>query len=1567
MKNSCFLILFFCLSLFSRDLIAQNLTHVTVMGPSSTYVGEDESFYVSFWDGASQVNYPGGTYYWDFTGSQVNSMDPVSLSLHFTSAGNEYVAYTYVTFDDLIWDQWDFVVYSDYCQNITPTAIENTPESPGQVTLTSNTAPPGFTYEWYDATGINLLSTSQSFTTPEINETTVFKLAFRYTSTGCLTEKVNVTAHIKSENFIKTYSPISPVSEESIAIDGGNSVSLKNFVYFDGLGRPIQQNQVNFSPLGSDKITPINYDDFGRQIKNYLPYTIDNGQGSGELRDQALFEQETFYNNFFGENAGDYSFAENIVEPSPLNRVMESYSPGDPWSRMGANGGKPIVIDYLTNVPTDSVMIWDVVEGKLAVAGFYPSGKLFKTVTTDEEGHQIQEFKDLQDRVILKNVQAPQGKWAQTYYVYDVFGNLIYVLPPEAVLAYYTSDPEQPAGYYLVTDDQNYEDISSGSGGMIAYLPPGSITVNPGTTLSGNIEILPAKDIRSQEFIDLWAFQYTYDGRQRLIEKKMPGAAPVMMVYDKRDRLVLTQDGNQRLLNKWSFIKYDALDRPIITGEKVINGELATIRDMVDSQTIFGETYTGTGITQYSDNSYPSSILESEIHTITYFDNYEFTTKSFSAPSILENNVNGKIEPIAFGAVRGQVTGTKIKILGTDSDYIETVNFYDDRYRIIQSIILNHKGGEDVISTQYDFIGRVRMTHLVHQNPSSVINSGEIVQEYIYDHAGRLLSVTHQIENEPAVVLISNTYNELGELVNKDLADSYEDIDYHYNIRGWLTSINNLSDGVDKFFEMELEYNNAPVGHQVYNGNIGATTWKNPYESLINRYDYTYDEMNRLNEADYSNGGASSMGFDVSSISYDLNGNIQTLDRKGNDELNNPNVFIDQLSYSYQAGNQLSKVMDASGKSTGFKDSVDLEIEYLYDPNGNMVKDLNKGIDTIEYNFLNLPNKVIFEGGNYLENTYDASGNKLSTTLVEGQIVKVSDYLGGFVYEDNELQFFQHEEGRVVVKRDDSGVLEGFQYQYHLKDHLGSIRVTFKTEVDDPDFYLATFENDASSITYEETYFSRYGEITRINANIFDHTDTQKKKTYSMRLNGSGNEIYGLAKSLEVMPGDVVSAEVWAKYIDPSNTGSAGSAFAQLIQDLSTNASNVVVDAISPGSETIPTFIGLLGGNGSQNAGAPLAYINMMVFDKNFQQIGNTLFQQISTLAEEDGSNVSHEYLSISPVTITEPGYVYIYLSNENGTPVEVFFDDFKVTHQTSDIVQKDDYYPFGLTFNSYTSGTENLYKYSGKEEQQEWAVYDFGARMYDPAIGRFGSIDPLADLYVDLTPYNYVANNPMLLIDPDGMEIVNGAEEKRKKAQERYEQKQKDVEAAESKYGTKKEDFESKADFKNYKSDKREMRQAKRDVANYTRDSDATQKLIDNLKENSPNMFNELDNLKNEYGQTVDVYISSTSNVTGPNDGATIHRFSLDSKGNIFPSTTQYGRNTIEVEISNSPSGGRSTLTVTKHEMGHTSYQGSNTSSYYKYLKNTGKLGKLYDGHASDDPSGKRALKYQNLNDIEK
>jgi RHS repeat-associated protein len=104
----------------------------------------------------------------------------------------------------------------------------------------------------------------------------------------------------------------------------------------------------------------------------------------------------------------------------------------------------------------------------------------------------------------------------------------------------------------------------------------------------------------------------------------------------------------------------------------------------------------------------------------------------------------------------------------------------------------------------------------------------------------------------------------------------------------------------------------------------------------------------------------------------------------------------------------------------------------------------------------------------------------------------------------------------------------------------------------------------------------------------------------------------------------------------------------------------------------------------------------------------------------------------------------------------DIYFDDLTITHQKSKVVQGDDYYPFGLTFNSYQreNSVINDFLYNGKERQDELDLgwLDYGARMYMPEIGRWGVIDPLAEKARSWTPYRYAFNNPLRFIDPDGM-----------------------------------------------------------------------------------------------------------------------------------------------------------------------------------------------------------------------
>ncbi|MCL1942059.1 MAG: RHS repeat-associated core domain-containing protein, partial [Candidatus Azobacteroides sp.] len=796
-----------------------------------------------------------------------------------------------------------------------------------------------------------------------------------------------------SRNYIVKVTPLDETDRVNIT---GNSIETARNVrsqisiqYFDGLERPVELVQAGVTPLLNDLVTCQEYDEFGRKSKTYLPVPVAGNNGA-------------FVPDIPGRAPGAYNndknpYSETKYEPSPLNRVIQQYGPGYNWRQ----NGKMVKTAYLTNTSSFVVPYFTTTDTRTTVSitrsGYYANAQLYITTTTDEDGNVSYEAEDKLGQLVYTK-QMNGNEAVETCYIYDNFGNLRTVLPPLAVFA---------------------------SG-----------------TWTESV----------QEFKD-YAYAYKYDDRNRCIAKKIPGAEWIYYVYDNADRLIFTQDGENRKKGEWQFSIPDAIGRVVLTGICKNSLNYAVVKPL--GSAVVKATY-NTGRTNLA-NSYTItgvSLTNMQILSAGYYDDY-----AFMGMTEVPDNADTQYNPESGYATRyttsykGVLTGTVTAQLAADgtvsSAYLYSVMYYDNKGRVIQTKSNNHlSGGLNKEYIAYSFTGRPVRKKQIHSATGKT--SQTEVYTYDYDHAERLSKETHQLNNGTVITLAENTYDELGRLKTgqkHNLADLKTT--YTYNIRSWIKSIGS------PLFQEELYYESG-IGmdtEKCYNGNLLGMTWKFPGEYVEQGYNFYYDNLSRLTAAKFWRGGSYSAtdNRSVPSITYDKHGNIKTLQRYGNITASTYGP-VDDLTMTYN-GNQLKKVTDNAGNillggSADFKNYADTDTEYAYNANGIMNKDLNKGISDIQYNILNLPGRTdiknpVAEARN--EYTYSASGAKLkvvqkwnpnySTTPVIGSAVntsaltltKTTDYVGNIIYENGTLK-------RILV---DGGYIENGKYCFYVKGHLG--------------------------------------------------------------------------------------------------------------------------------------------------------------------------------------------------------------------------------------------------------------------------------------------------------------------------------------------------------------------------------------------------------------------------------------------------------------------------------------------------------------------------------------------------
>ncbi len=772
-----------------------------------------------------------------------------------------------------------------------------------------------------------------------------------------------------------------------IMLNDTESLYMDKVVYYDGLGRPYETVQKGFTPLGSDLVTYQEYDVVGRESKKWLPATVPGNNG--------LFVPLNRLSNYAANSYLDSKpYNLPIYEASPLNRVLEQYGPGQAWQ----NNSRSVKTVYLTNIAGNDTLnciyyevtnMSNFADTVMTVTnkGNYETAQIYVFRTTDEDGNTSFEFKNKLGQVVLTRQIVPSGSTKithDTYYIYDDFGNLTAVLPPIA-----------------------------------------SDNMKSGTSWT-NVNSAILRD---------YAYLYMYDGRSRCKAKRLPGCSWNYYVYDTGDRLIFSQDGEQRKKGEWSFTLPDVFGRTCVSGICKNSFSALSTTSPLNNVVVKAERDNTIGIYKGYALSGVTLIIPTVLN-VNYYDDYAFMGKNGIPDSI---DTNFRYEPILGFGIRHEesaktfLTGTlTAKLDGSVTPtYLYSVMYYDYRGRVIQTKSNNHLvDGIEKEYVAYNFTGQPIQKKHVHSATGK--DTQTELYTYAYDHVGRLLTAKHRLTTGSKVgtefTLIENTYDELGRLkTSRKNEQANLTTTYAYNIRSWLKSSSS------PLFSQTLYYNDAYVNSTPrYNGNISAMSWSTFGENKTRGYTFVYDNLSRLTAAGYLENGTLNGNF-ATSYAYDKHGNMTFLSRRGNTGTSTYGL-IDNLSLTY-VGNQLLKVEDTGtnvtlSQSMDFKNYSNAAREYYYDKNGNLTQDLNKGVTEITYNLLNLPQTLSLSNSfGSANNTYvyAADGRKLKTSIGS----KTTDYCGNVIYENGMLK-------RILLE---GGYIENGSYNFYLTDHLGNNRV----------------------------------------------------------------------------------------------------------------------------------------------------------------------------------------------------------------------------------------------------------------------------------------------------------------------------------------------------------------------------------------------------------------------------------------------------------------------------------------------------------------------------------------------
>jgi len=1168
---------------------------------------------------------------------------------------------------------------------------------------------------------------------------------------------MNMTNPSGLYNYVRTVTPDVPLQ----TLPTSGFVNRVSTDYYDGLGRPLQTVSQRGHADGNDIVVPHVYDALGREAFQFQPYAAPTGAlaNPGKFKLNVSTQLHGFYNQ---AGIDEQPYSQTVFENSPLERVTKEMTPGKSW--VGSQKGNNY--NYKTNTfgqyssgginPTNysfygcfpRFTIGSTNTSLPQYAGNYADGTLYITTVTDEDGKVSEEIKDMDGRTVIKRSlfkKAPASpsipsnflatSYAYTFYVYDELGRLRSVIPPAAAVP--TLNVQA-------------------SGNNVTY------------TYSWNSI--------TQQVSDNLCYTNFYDERGRLVEKKIPGKDVEWFVYDLKDRVVFHQDGNLRTQHLWMYTFYDALDRPTTIG---LDNDNSVRQDLQTAVTNLSGWNTPDHIWYFIQNNitgiYPVDNTLFNVQSYTYYDDYSnlagfaFDASQFNTGITLPATA----VPSNYSSMtRGLATGTKVRLIDPDNipsnTWLTTVNYYDDKGRLIQTQKQNIDGGLDISSNIYNFQGDLYQNILSHQNPNAKVvpgaSDGPITQYTLLNTYQRNFGIdggnsqvwkhTQKINNGIDYELAYYDYDHLGRPVVKQFTAGY--LLQEYNMHGLLNHLNfrNTNAGtLDTFFEEKLYYD-IGFTNKFLNGNIAGITWRG-LDGNIKSYGYSYDSLNRLNHAEYRQlaGTAPNLSwgkttdYTASKMTYDDNGNILSMSQKVTNPSTGINSDMDILTYGYSPNsNKLIKVTDAATSDASlpdFKDGANNAEEYRYDANGNLIADDNKSISSISYNYLNKPGKITVTGTNAgtITYIYDALGNKLRKKVYNPvtDVLETYDYIGNFVYKNNLLQYILNDEGRARPVAADPvpgnaalGTPTKFVYDYFVKDHLGNVRSTVTSQ---PMSYPYYARHEIATANIEQLVFDNIPNVRDLKPGSTDPNDGM-----AAGLDASDpNTRIGTAILLKTFPGDKFRISADAFYdgdYEDQGTVSGDEMLNSLMTALTGGATyaGVPLSELPDNVKTVQTLLGNPNvadmiqqlSTTTDNPLAPKAHLNYLWFDDRMQLqtgLSGSVQVPVSTAGGGTGgwvnigpwgngngnSNGNTIVNCVNCPVNPSPGYLLVYIDNQS-IGKKVWFDNVAITEYTSAVTEEDHYYPYGLTLNTMApinvpNGVQQPYNYQSIELEKHFGL----------------------------------------------------------------------------------------------------------------------------------------------------------------------------------------------------------------------------------------------------------------------